>query len=43
MSYCKTCHYHAVKDDYAQVSPLPILEIEEGERAKAKEKNPDYL
>jgi hypothetical protein len=29
MSYCKACHYHAVKDDYVQVSPLPMLEVKE--------------
>jgi hypothetical protein len=36
MSYCKACHYHAAKDDYVQVSPLPMLEIREDEREKAK-------
>ncbi len=36
MAYCKACHYHAVKDDYVRVSPLPVLEVGEGERAKAK-------
>jgi hypothetical protein len=36
MAYCKACHYHAVKDDYVRISPLPMLEIKEGERAKAK-------
>lgn len=29
MSYCRACHYHAVKDDYVQVSPLPMLEFKE--------------
>jgi hypothetical protein len=36
MAYCKACHYHAVKDDYVQISPLPMLEIKEGERVKAE-------
>ena len=36
MAYCKACHYHAVKDDYVKISPLPMIEIKEGERVKAK-------
>jgi hypothetical protein len=29
MAYCKACHYHAVKDDYVKISPLPMLEVKE--------------
>jgi hypothetical protein len=29
MTYCKACHYHAVKDDYVNISPLPMLEVKE--------------
>lgn len=29
MAYCAECHYHARKDDYAQMSPLPDLVAEE--------------
>ena len=29
MSTCKACHYHAVKDDYVRISPLPMLEVKE--------------
>ena len=29
MAYCKECHYHAAKDSYVKVSPLPALEIKE--------------
>lgn len=29
MVACKACHYHAVKDDYVRVSPLPMLELKE--------------
>ncbi len=36
MAYCQACHYHAVKDDYVQVTPLPMLEVTEGERTGAK-------
>jgi hypothetical protein len=36
MSYCRECHYHAAKDDYVRISPLPKLEVKEGEREKAK-------
>jgi hypothetical protein len=33
MAYCRACHYHAVKDDYVMISPLPTLEIQdEGSR-----------
>jgi hypothetical protein len=39
MTYCKSCHYHAVKDDYVQIDPLPMLEIIEGERAQDKAEN----
>jgi len=27
MAYCRECHYHAAKDDYVRVSPLPLLEV----------------
>jgi hypothetical protein len=30
MAYCRACHYHAVKDDYVQVLPLPMLEVKPG-------------
>lgn len=36
MAYCKACHYHAAKDDYVQISPLPMLEVREGESVKVK-------
>ena len=29
MAYCKECHYHAVKDNYVKVAPLPELEVKE--------------
>lgn len=29
MTYCVECHYHASKDDYAMMRPLPDLVIEE--------------
>ncbi len=32
MSYCKACHYHAVKDDYVRASPLPMLEVKQAKR-----------
>jgi hypothetical protein len=31
MAYCQACHYHAVKDDYVQITPLPMLEIIESQ------------
>ena len=37
MAYCKACHYHAVKDDYVKISPLPMLEVKEGERGNAQQ------
>lgn len=40
MSYCRDCHYHAVKDDYVRISPLPKIEVKEGEREKAKGQKP---
>ena len=27
MAYCGACHYHAAKDDYVRVRPLPELEV----------------
>ncbi len=27
MVYCKSCHYHAVKDDYVRALPLPMLKV----------------
>ncbi len=29
MAYCKECHYHAAKDDYVKMTPLPELGVKE--------------
>lgn len=29
MAYCKECHYHAVKDNYVKVTPLPELVVKD--------------
>lgn len=33
MAYCKECHYHAAKDDYVRVSPLPKIQVREAKTA----------
>jgi len=35
MAYCRECHYHAKKDDYVNISPLPglwVREVDENNR-----------
>lgn len=36
-AYCAGCHYHAAKDDYARVRPLPVLFVEKNASPHVKE------
>ena len=29
MAYCKECHYHAAKDSYVKITPLPTMKVKE--------------
>lgn len=33
LAYCGECHYHAAKDDYVNVQPLPAIEVRQIPRA----------
>jgi|YNPNPStandDraft_1061719.scaffolds.fasta_scaffold00766_20 hypothetical protein len=36
-AYCAGCHYHAAKDDYARMRPLPVIFVEKNPSPQAKE------